>query len=307
MSFEFGSGLQPYVDEKKGPLRQAAVLDSVTLQNGLIPAAFGLKAGTTALPNIASNISLSQGSCLNTYGQSGITITQTNISMTQQNVLLQFCTQELEGIFLRSTVSRGSYNAKSDVYDDFLGMIKKDIAKEYDRIIWAGTAASDGTTGLINQAAANSASTTNYDIDVANISHTDSSVLRGVILSAETQITNVLAHDDLAIYMSEANLRRFRAALFNDNWFHLEANSNDSLSFQVPGTRTTAYALPSGFNGENRMLFGPKDVFVAGSDVGGEETNPQFWYDLKDDKYYFRSAFKTGAACHEWAKVGYIF
>jgi hypothetical protein len=114
------------------------------------------------------------------------------------------------------------------------------------------------------------------------------------------QIPNdVLASEDLTLFMSHANFRVLMNALRQGNYF-VQYDGQKSHTWVLDNYTNTNVRIVAtrGLNATDIMVLTPSSNLYFGTDSFGEARNGdgfQFWYDIRDNITYFRAKLKVGA------------
>ena len=185
----------------------------------------------------------------------------------------------------------GSYNETFGLVDQYASQIVKQFQKSNDYFLWNAT---DGLRGLISGSTAGVITATG-----SGSTAPASGVMIDVVNSIVEQIPDeVNDREDLVVFMSIANLNKYKIELTNSNNFHYntseEVKKGGGVSITHPTFSNINIVGTIGLSGSNRIVAGPAKQIVAGTDLLTDLEQFQIFYDLKDDKLYHRVKTKLG-------------
>lgn len=227
------------------------------------------------------------GNCVSTASGSLIA-TQRNITVTKRVSYDALCLDQLDAKYLGiSALDAGSYNETFKLAEAYTDMLVNQMKKSDDRFLWnssnLGLLTSGSTSGVVVPAAATGSvsSATILDITDALIENLDS---------------DVADRDDLTIWMSVANFRKFVTALRSENSFFFDpgsiVNRTGILQMQYPFQNVKVVGT-TGITGD-RICLMPDAYAVVGTDLVSDETSFQLWYDVNSDQLKHRIKSKLG-------------
>ena len=108
--------------------------------------------------------------------------------------------------------------------------------------------------------------------------------------------TDVADRDDLTVWMSVSNFRKYVTALRQANNFYFDpgsiSNRTGILQMAYPFQNVKVVGT-SGITG-NRICLMPDAYAVVGTDLMSDETNFSLWYDINSDQLKHRLKSKLG-------------
>jgi len=235
------------------------------------------------------------GDCVSTPSVSLIA-TQRNIYVTKRTSFDALCLDNLDRTYLGiSALEPGSYNETFALATAYTDMLVNQMKKSDDRFLWGAATGSAGesaglgfltsgsNTGVVvpNAATGSVSSTTILDITDALIENLD---------------PDVADRDDLTIWMSVGNFRKFVTALRNENSYHFDpsaiSNRTGILQIQYPFQNVKVVGT-TGITGD-RICLMPDAYAVVGTDLSSDESNFQLFYDINSDTLKHRIKSKLG-------------
>ncbi len=214
--------------------------------------------------------------------------TQRNITVTQRTSYDGLCLDNLNPKYLGiSALDRGSYNETFKLASVYTEQIVNQMKKSDDAFLWnasnLGTLTSGSTAGVVVPDAA-TGSVTSANI----ISKTDALI--------ENLSADVADRDDLTIWMSVGNFRKFITALRGLNNYYFDpgsiSNRTGILQIAYPFQNVKVVGT-SGISGD-RICLMPDAYAVVGTDLISDVENFQLWYDINADQLKHRLKSKLG-------------
>lgn len=282
------TGLAAYTDELGGELLAAAVLKGETVD--YVKVQPGIK-GTQALNLLDGTLSVQSGSC--GWSTSGDTqIYQRDIKVCEYKVNEALCPQTLNDYFAGQLLNPGSYNESVPFEQQIMDLKVSQISAFIEDKIWkADTTAGDCTDGFAKLI---SSATTGVVIAPGAVAITSTNALEQVDLLIENLTDDVINRDDLIVFMSYANYRKYVTNLRTSNFFHFspESAGKEFETFH-PGTNILVKGV-SGLAGSNQVVLGPSAYFVVGTDLMSDSEELKAWYSMDNDEVRIRANFKVG-------------
>ena len=290
------SGLSAYVDENKMALIKKAVLGGRTLE--FITVQPDIKSSAT-INIINSDLVAQAGSC--GWNEDGETIlTQQTLSVCPIKVNEAICLDTLETYYTQKMMNPGSYN--EDIpFEEIYSSEKADkINALIDDIVWKGdTDAGSGNLalcdGFIYLADNDWAGTVVTGNTGAVTAVTAANVIDVVDAMTAVVPSDVIAMNDLVLFMGYDMYRTYSLALRNANLFHYTGAENQGQDFSqmVPGTNIKVVAV-RGLNGTNKMFLSPASNLYFGTDLLSDAEEFRIFYSQDNDEVRFRAKWKMG-------------
>lgn len=291
------AGLTAYVDENKMALIKKAVLGGRTLR--FITVQPDIKSSAT-INIINSDLVAQAGAC--GWNEAGETIlTQQVLSVCPIRVNEAICLDTLEQYYTQKLMNPGSYNENIPFEEIYASEKADKINALIDDLLWKGDTTLTGTTNL------NLCDGILYQTDnVWSGSTVDGNPSSATAITANNIVTlvddmvslipsDILALNDLYLFVGYDVYRTYALALRNANLFHYTGaeNQGEDFSQMVPGTNVRVVAV-RGLNGTNRMILTNGSNLYFGTDLLSDAEEFKIFYDMNDDEVRFRAKWKQG-------------
>jgi len=220
---------------------------------------------------------------------------QRDIEVCQRSSHDGLCLRDLDTKYLGVMQPNGSYNESFTLVQEYSDQIVKGFQKANDQFIWgATTGAGDCVNGLKTII---SGSTSGVAV-TASVAPTSANIGDQVDLMLETLSADVQDREDLTVFMSITNFRKYITWLRNENNYHYDPaaveNRSNFMAMRHPFTPNVTIVGTIGLQGSNRIVLGPAKHIVVGVDLLSDVSNFQLWYDINDDKLKHRVVTKLG-------------
>jgi len=220
---------------------------------------------------------------------------QRDIEVCQRSSHDGLCLRDLDTKYLGVMQPGGSYNESFTLVQEYSDQIVKGFQKANDQFIWgATTGAGDCVNGLKTII---SGSTSGVAV-TASVAPTSGNIGDQVDLMLETLSADVQDREDLTVFMSITNFRKYITWLRNENNYHYDPaaveNRSNFMAMRHPFTPNVTIVGTIGLQGSNRIVMGPAKHIVVGVDLLSDVSNFQLWYDINDDKLKHRVVTKLG-------------
>lgn len=283
------AGLAAYTDQISGELISRAVLGGKTLE--YVKVQPGIK-GTQSLNLLDSTLSAQAGGC--GFNAAGSTeFTQRDITVADFKVNESLCPDTLNDYYLSAFLTPGS-NVESVPFEEMIAELKvSQIQSFIEDKVWNATVGADGFDGFKTLISSATAGVVVPAAGIAPISTTNA--LEQVDLLIENLDVNVLDRDDLIVFMSYANYRKYVTNLRTANYFHYtpESAGKDFETFH-PGTNVLV-APAKGLGGSERATLGPAGYTVAGVDLMSDSEELRMWWSQDNQEVRLAAKFKIGS------------
>lgn len=288
---EFGfdlSSLQTYTDELGGALLAQAVVQGKTAE--LVTVQQGVK-GTQALNLLSSTLNVQDGACGWTSSGS-TTFTQRDITVCDKKVNESLCPRDLNNYWAGQFLNAGSYNEEVP-FSEAIAQLKVDqIGKYIEEQVWRATTGDscfDGFATLI------STGTTGVVPVTGAVAITSSNALAEVDKLVELVPNEIADRDDIIIWMSMANYRKYLINLRTANYYAFAPEAGDMSDYIVlhPGTNFRVVGT-HGIN-TNGVYLGSAAYMFVGTDLMDDYEALSMFYDMASDEVRVRANFKIGA------------
>ena len=221
---------------------------------------------------------------------------QRDIEVCQRSSHDGLCLRDLDTKYLGVMQPNGSYNETFTLVSEYSDQIVKGFQKANDQFIWgATTGAGDCVDGLKTII---SGSTTGVVVPSSGIATpTSTNIGDQIDLLLENLADDVQDREDLTVFMSISNFRKYITWLRNENNYHFDPaaveNRGSLLEMMHPFANVKVVGAV-GLNGSNRIVLGPAKHIVVGTDLLSDFSSFQLWYSLEDDKLKHRVVTKLG-------------
>jgi hypothetical protein len=295
--------LAAYTEQNEALLVTDSVLGAKTAS--LIKSAGNVMVGVKSAEtiNIMDTDAIFQagGSCGFTASGS-TTFTQRTVTVGKIKVNEALCPKDLESKYLQKALPTGSMYDSIPFEQEFADKKAKTIASQLEIALWQGDTSSvnvnlnkfDGLVKLIGAASGVVAANTSTYISGAPLSSITSaniiSILDGVYQAIPAQ---VVAAEDMTIFVGQDVFRTYTIALKNANQFHYSIDVKADSEFVLPGTPIKVVAL-QGLNGTNKIYAMRLSNLFLGTDLLNEEEKFEIFYAKEADQVRFVSEFKMG-------------
>lgn len=223
---------------------------------------------------------------------------QRDIQVCQRTSHDGLCLRDLDQKYLGVMQPAGSYNESFTLIQEYTDQLVKGFQKANDQFIWgATTGAGDCVNGLKTII---SGSTTGVVVPDAITGSAPSSTSIGddIDVMIENLAADVQDREDLTVFMSITNFRKYVTWLRNENnYFYDPASVENRVNFMAmkhPFTPNVTIVGTIGLQGSNRLVMGPAKQIVIGTDLLSDVTDFQLWYDINGDQLKHRIVTKLG-------------
>ena len=222
-----------------------------------------------------------------------VTYTQRDIQVCQRSSFDGLCLRDLDSKYIGLLGPAGSYPETYAFVEEYASQLVANFQKKNDEFIWTATTASgDCVDGLNTLLASGSGA-----LFVSSSAPTSTDIGDQIDTQLETLAVDVQDRDDLTVFMSIANFRKYIVWLRNTNNYYFDMNSVENrgslMSMKHPFANLTIVGTV-GLAGSNRIVMGPARQIVIGTDLISDLDNFQLWYDINGDQLKHRIVTKLG-------------
>ena len=279
------SALSDFQNEVAGKIVPKIVFEGYT--TSILPIQEGIKY-QEPLNIFEVDLQVQSGDCVSNPSGS-FDATQRTITVTQRTSYDGLCLDNLNPKYLGiSALDRGSYNETFKLASVYTEQIVNQMKKSDDAFLWStsgglGELTSGSTAGVVVP-------------DAATGSVSSATILGITDALIENLSDDVADRDDLTIWMSVSNFRKFITALrgINNYFFDASAISNRTGILQIAYPFQNVKVVgTSGISGD-RIALMPDAYAVVGTDLLSDVDNFQLWYDINADQLKHRLKSKLG-------------
>jgi hypothetical protein len=299
MAFDV-SALANYTKENEALLVTSSVLGSktATLIKDQGNVMVGVKSAETI--NIMDTDAIFQSGSSCGFNASGTTtFTQRTVTVGKIKVNESLCPKDMEAKYLQKALPEGSRYDSIAFAADYTDKKSARIAAQLETAIWQGATGSanvnlnkfQGLVTLIGTSAVEANNTTYYGTPATSI--TTANVVAIVDALYRAIPAQVVAKDDMTIFMGQDVFRTYTIALKNANMFNYAFDGKADSEFFLPGTPIKVVATP-GLNGVNKIYAIRLSNLFLGTDLLNEEERFELFYAKEADQVRFVAEFKMG-------------
>ena len=279
------SALSDFSNEVAGKIVPKIVFEGYT--TSILPIQEGIKY-QEPLNIFEVDLQVQSGDCVSTPSGS-FDATQRTITVTQRTSYDGLCLDNLNPKYLGiSALDRGSYNETFKLASVYTEQIVNQMKKSDDAFLWStsgglGELTSGSTAGVVVP-------------DAATGSVSSATILGITDALIENLSDDVADRDDLTIWMSVSNFRKFITALrgINNYFFDASAISNRTGILQIAYPFQNVKVVGTAGISGDRIALMPDAYAVVGTDLLSDVDNFQLWYDINADQLKHRLKSKLG-------------
>ncbi len=289
------SGLSAYTDENKMELIKKSVLEGRTLEYVTVQP--DIKSSAT-INIIDSTLVAAAGSC--GFTNAGTTeLTQEVLSVDAIKINESICVDTLEKYYTQKMMKPGSYNEEIPFEQMYAEEKAGKINSLIEDIVWNGDKGNGAVAANLQLADGLLKAIDNASgvID-GNVGSETSITAANVIDIVDGMVgvipTDIIAAEDLVLFMGYDAYRTYAKALRDANLFAYDGAEGKDFSQMVPGTNVKVVAV-KGLNGSNRMVLSTTANLYVGVDMLNDAEEFKIFYSQDNDEVRFISKFKLGA------------
>ena len=292
MAFDVAT-LAAFNNETAGELVVKAIMGGSTIEYATVKEGVKYKEPIN-LFEVDLDIVDGRGCVTNTAGTASMT--QRDIEVCQRSSHDGLCLRDLDTKYLGVMQPGGSYNETFTLVQEYSDQIVMGFQKSNDTFLWgATTGAGDCVDGL---KVIISGSTTGVVVPSSGIeAPTSANIGDQIDLLLENLADDVQDREDLTVFMSIANFRKYITWLRNENNYHFDPaaveNRGSLLEMMHPFANVKVVGVV-GLNGSSRIVLGPAKHIVVGTDLLSDFSDFQLWYDINGDQLKHRVVTKLG-------------
>lgn len=303
------STITGFTDQTSTELITKSLLGAVTPQN--ITVRLGLK-GTQQIQVMDSTLTFQEGGC--GWSPSGTTtFEQVSLTVCPEKVNEALCPDDLYVTYQSLLLTKGQTEEDVPFASQILDFKAKQIQERIEKQLWtADTRSGDCYNGfavvLISGATgvACSVSGTSFDVSVAY--GTNGNPLYEVDKLINALDDEAMAREDLIVWMSYANFRKYVQALTAANYFqNYIGGTSTTNNMSAVHPNTNIKVIPTiGLNGSDSVIIGPAGYMFAGFDLMSDADRLDMWYSKDNDELRIRANYAYGAAVKTWSDINYF-
>jgi len=293
MAFDV-SALNDFNNETAGELVVKAILGGSTIEYATVKEGIKYKEPIN-LFEVDLDIVDGRGCVTNTAGTASLT--QREIEVCQRSSHDGLCLRDLDTKYAGVLQPAGAYEETFSMIQEYSDQIVKGFQKANDSFIWtANTASGDCSNGL-NQILSDATAGVVIPDAITGSAPTTSTIVGDIDTMLAELADDVQDRDDLTVFMSIANFRKYIVGLRTENSYHFDPaaveNRGSLLEMAHPFANVKVVGT-SGLNGSNRLVLGPAKHIVVGTDLLSDFSDFQLWYDINGDQLKHRVVTKLG-------------
>ena len=301
------AGLTAYVNQERMALIKKMILGGrstrfLTVQPDIKSAA--------SINLLSSDLVAAAGGC--GFTDAGETIlTQNTLNVCPLKVNESICLDTLEQYYTQVMMNPGSYNTTIPFEQIYAEEKVSQISSLIDTLIWQGDTSATGQTALCDGFIYLAENTYSGSVVNGNVSSATAITANNIIGLVDDMIetipVNIIAQDDLYLYMGYDTYRLYAIALRNANLFHYTGaeDQGEQFSQMVPGSNVRVIAV-KGLNGTNKMFLSSKSNLYFGCDLLNDYENFELWYSMDFQEVRMASKWKQGVNAAFWDYVVYF-
>jgi len=222
-----------------------------------------------------------------------VTYSQRDIEVCQRSSFDGLCLRDLDKKYIGLLGPAGSYPETYAFASEYASQLVANFQKKNDEFIWtATTGGGDCVNGLNTLLASGSGATF-----VSQSAPTSDNLLDIIDEQLENLSVDVQDRDDLTVFMSIANFRKYIVGLRKANNYFYDPNTVENrgslLSAMHPFANLRVVGTV-GLAGSDRIVTGPARQIAVGTDLVSDLDNFQLWYDINGDQLKHRIVTKLG-------------
>jgi len=283
------NALNAWTDEHAMDLIKEAVLKGRTTD--LVKVQGGIKHAAT-INRLSTSIIGQNGACgWNPEGTT--TLDQRTITVNDIKINEAICLNDLEEYYTSVMMNPGSYNTDIPFEQLFAENKRDQITGLIEDLVWKGDtdltgniALSDGLLKLFGATGSGVVSGTYSASD--NLVDTIDAMIADID-------PNIIDMDDLHIFISYANYRKYAKELRDANLFHYTGAEDQGAEFSQihPGTNVRVIAV-RGLNNTNDLVLSPASNLYVGTDLLNDAEDFRIFYSQDNDEVRFLAKWKLG-------------
>ena len=289
------SALSAFTNETAGELMAKMVYTGTTMEYVTVKEGIKYK---EPINLFEVDLDIQTGTCVADLAGTG-SFSQRDIEVCPRTSVDGICLKDFDQYYLGiSALGEGSYNETFALAGTYSDLLVNQFQKSNEQFVWSSTAAISGNcvSGLRGIISGSTAGVVVAD-GAATGSFTSATALAVVDDMIDSLSTDVADRDDLTVFMSVSNFRKYVAGIRQANSYYFDPNSIENrggvMDMVHPYTNVRVVGTV-GLQGSNRIVLGPAKHIVVGTDLLSDVSNFQMWYDINSDKLKHRISTKLG-------------
>ena len=281
------SALNAWTNEHAMDLIKEAVLKGRTTELAKVQG--GIKHAAT-INRLSTNIVGQNGACgWNAEGDT--TLDQRTITVCDIKINEAICLNDLEDYYTSVMMNPGSYNTDIPFEQLFAENKKDQIMALIEDLVWKGDTEAEGNLGLCDgflKLFGASAS----GVVTGTVSSNLVDTIDAMIADLDPNVIDV---EDLHIFLSYADYRKYAKELRDANLFHYTGAENQGQEFSQihPGTNVRVIAV-RGLNSTGAIVLTPASNLYIGTDLLNDAEDFKIFYSQDNDEVRFLAKWKLG-------------
>jgi hypothetical protein len=223
--------------------------------------------------------------------------TQRDLQVCQRSSHDGLCLRDLDKKYLGVMQPEGSYNETFTLVNEYAAQIVAGFQKANDQFIWTANTASGACSNGLNQILSSQTAGVVIPNSITGSAFSATNALTVIDTMLENLASDVQDRDDLTVFMSIANFRKYIVALRTLNGFYYDPSSVENrpnlMVAKHPFANVTVVGT-IGLAGSDRVVMGPARHIVIGTDLLSDFSDFQLWYDINGDQLKHRVVTKLG-------------
>jgi hypothetical protein len=304
--------IKPYVDQVGGELLAKALIGGTTSKK--INLRTGIK-GRQALNLLNSNIVVQDGVCgWDPSTGTTTTFTQHTITTCAKKYNESLCYQDLYDTYQSMLMKPGQIQDSVPFEEQIMSLKVLQLQQYVERQIWQATTGStcfEGFAKLISTGstyASAIAYTSGTAWTLTGTTSTPGNPLYEINLLINALDDDAMSREDLLVFCSYANFRKYLQALTNANYFANYVGTSSTTNFmEATHPNTNITVVPTiGLENSNQVTIGPAEYMVQGVDMTQDDEKLVSWYSQDFDQVRFRANFNLGVTIATFGTTKYF-
>ena len=225
-------------------------------------------------------------------------LSQRDIEVCQRSSMDGICLRDLDTKYLGVMQPAGSYNESFTLVQEYTDQIVRGFQKSNDQFIWGATTGAGDCVNGLKTIISGSTSGVVVPNSITGSAPTSTDIGDVVDTMLENLSADVQDREDLSVFMSITNFRKYIVWLRNENNYHYDPaaveNRTNFMAMRHPFTPNVTIVGTIGLQGSNRLVMGPAKHIVVGTDLLSDVSNFELWYDINSDQLKHRVVSKLG-------------